>query len=162
MKPTTWWKLDPRGADAYSVTPTLSPANPWRRRRRRVYSKLLFTRFLFRGVVRHKHTPTLIAGREYFYSYAKTFANVKFSICTGKERVFSVKGCVLSKQVVNLTLASLCVRVKVLPSSDQHAHTPAPVSLRPLQISETTRNARPRATTAARPFKLGRRRCSCP
>ena len=52
-------------------------------------------------------------------SYAKTFANVKFSICTGKERVFSVKGCVLSKQVVNLTLASLCVRVKVLPSSDQ-------------------------------------------
>ena len=58
LKPTTWWKLDPRGADAYSVTPTLSPANPWRRRRRRVYSKLLFTRFLFRGVVRHKHTPT--------------------------------------------------------------------------------------------------------
>ena len=65
----------------------------------------------------------LIAGREYFYSYAKTFANVKFSICTGKERVFSVKGCVLSKQVVNLTLASLCVRVKVLPSSDQIADT---------------------------------------
>ena len=51
----------------------------------------------------------LIAGREYFYSYAKTFVNVKFSICTGKERVFSVKGCVLSKQVVNLARSDYLV-----------------------------------------------------
>ena len=37
------------------------------------------------------------------------------------------------------------------------AHTPVPVSLRPLQISATMQNARPRATTAARPWRLGRR-----
>ena len=56
-------------------------------------------------LVKKKESIRLIAGMEYFYPDPKTFANVKFSICTGKERVFSAKGCGLLKQADNLTFA---------------------------------------------------------
>ena len=46
---------------------------------------------------------------------------------------------------------------RLLRHAHTPAHTPVPVSLRPLQISATMQNARPRATTAARPWRLGRR-----
>ena len=53
---------------------------------------------------RRSRVIRLIAGTAPKWSVPKDFANVKFSICTRKERLFSAKGCVLSKQVVNLTL----------------------------------------------------------